>query len=123
MKTGVMGAVGSHGGYMSRAVSSGVGRKDQVDQVQQGPSKVPQPPGIVGTHGARGVVPFLGENELWLGQRAVMALFYCFFLLGRFSGAAPVPMMGMGMLRPSGIPQAQNASRDGCPCPMLQVRR
>lgn len=32
-------------------------------------------------------------------------------------------MMGMGMLRPSGIPRPQDASRDGCPCPMLQVRR
>lgn len=30
-------------------------------------------------------------------------------------------MMGMGMLRPSGIPRPQDASRDGCPCPILQL--
>ncbi|XP_022353380.1 inositol-3-phosphate synthase 1 isoform X1 [Enhydra lutris kenyoni] len=68
-----------------------------------------------------GECPSLGGNDLWMGKRAVMALFYCFFPPGWLAGAAPVPMMGMGMPRPSGIPQAQNASRDGCPCPMLQL--
>lgn len=68
-----------------------------------------------------GECPSLGVNDLWVGKRAVMALFYCFFPPGQLAGAAPVPMMGMGRPRPSGIPQAQNASRDGCPCPMLQA--
>ncbi|XP_049495380.1 inositol-3-phosphate synthase 1 [Panthera uncia] len=54
-------------------------------------------------------------------KTAVTALFYCFSQLGRLAGAAPVPMMGMGTLRPSGIPQARDASRDGCPCPMFQL--
>uniref|UniRef100_A0A667G925 Inositol-3-phosphate synthase 1 n=3 Tax=Lynx TaxID=13124 RepID=A0A667G925_LYNCA len=54
-------------------------------------------------------------------KTAVTALFYCFSQLGRLAEAAPVPMMGMGTLRPSGIPQAQDASRDGCPCPMFQL--
>ncbi|XP_059016522.1 inositol-3-phosphate synthase 1 isoform X2 [Mustela lutreola] len=67
-----------------------------------------------------GECPSLGVNDLWVGKRAVMALFYCFFPPGQLAGAAPVPMMGMGRPRPSGIPQAQNASRDGCPCLMLQ---